>query len=230
MLLILLKTFWAHFIFEYTILGLQNAPDEINPIWSANKSTLAKLGVRGKLPAGHWLYTPNRMQYFRRISAAGKCPDILQDSHWPLVWMISRLHREDKMLYRGSLHIENDRYHGQTISNLFAWRINVAILPSLTHLSTCALSGAIFRSHTSLPLFASLKLWSFNTSPWRAIITAALERRAALWQQPALSLLRNKSFTPGFMFTISEATLSNTEPTSNQSWSQASKMWTSVRT
>ena len=55
--------------------------------------------------------------------------------------------------------------HGQTISNLFAWRINVAILPSLTYLSTCALSGAIFRSHTSLPLFASLKLWSFNTSP-----------------------------------------------------------------
>ena len=63
--------------------------------------------------------------------------------------------------------------HGQTISNLFAWHINVAILPSLTYLSTCALSGAIFRSHTSLPLFASLKLWSFNTSPWRAIITAA---------------------------------------------------------
>ena len=53
MLRILLKTFWAHFIFEYTILGLQNAPDEINPIWSANKSTLAKLGVRRKLPAGH---------------------------------------------------------------------------------------------------------------------------------------------------------------------------------
>ena len=52
MLMILLKTFWAHFIFEYTILGLKNAPDEINPIWSANKSTLAKLGVRGKLPAG----------------------------------------------------------------------------------------------------------------------------------------------------------------------------------
>ena len=53
MLLILLKTFWAHFIFEYTTLGLKNAPDEINPIWSANKSTLAKLGVRRKLPAGH---------------------------------------------------------------------------------------------------------------------------------------------------------------------------------
>ena len=71
--------------------------------------------------------------------------------------------------------------HGQTIYNLFAWHINVAILPSLTYLSTCALSGAIFRSHTSLPLFASLKLWSFNTSPWRVIITAALKRRAALW-------------------------------------------------
>ena len=68
--------------------------------------------------------------------------------------------------------------HGQTIYNLFAWHINVAILPSLTYLSTCALSGAIFRSHTSLPLFASLKLWSFNTSPWRAIITAALKKRA----------------------------------------------------
>ena len=53
MLLILLKTFWAHFIFEYTILGSKNAPDEINPIWSANKSTLAMLGVRGKQPAGH---------------------------------------------------------------------------------------------------------------------------------------------------------------------------------
>lgn len=52
MLLILLKTSWAHFIFEYTILGSKNAPDEINPIWSANKSTLAKLGVRGKLSAG----------------------------------------------------------------------------------------------------------------------------------------------------------------------------------
>ena len=75
------------------------------------KVHFAKLGVRGKLPAGRWLYTPNRMQYFRRISAAGKCPDILQDSHWPLVWMISRLNREDKMLYRGSLHIENDLYH-----------------------------------------------------------------------------------------------------------------------
>ena len=111
MLMILLKTFWAHFIFEYTILGLKNAPDEINPIWSANKSTLAKLGVRGKLPAGHWLYTPNRMQYFRMMAAAGNCSDILQDLHWPLVWMIRRLHREDKMLYRGSLHIENDLYH-----------------------------------------------------------------------------------------------------------------------
>ena len=111
MLLILLKTFWAHFIFEYTTLGLKNAPDEINPIWSANKSTLAKLGVRRKLPAGHWLYTPNRMQYFRIISAAAKCPDILQDSHWQLVWMISRWNREDKMLYRRSLHIENDLYN-----------------------------------------------------------------------------------------------------------------------
>ena len=48
--------------------------------------------------------------------------------------------------------------HGQTISNFFAWPINVAILPSSIYLSTCALSGAIFRSHTSLPLFASLKL------------------------------------------------------------------------
>ena len=111
MLLILLKTFWAHFIFEYTTLGLKNAPDEINPIWSANKSTLAKLGVRRKLPAGHWLYTPNCMQYFRIISAAAKCPDILQDSHWQLVWMISRWNREDKMLYRRSLHIENDLYN-----------------------------------------------------------------------------------------------------------------------
>ena len=111
MLLILLKTFWAHFIFEYTTLGLKNTPDEINPIWSANKSTLAKLGVRRKLPAGHWLYTPNRMQYFRIISAAAKCPDILQDSHWQLVWMISRWNREDKMLYRRSLHIENDLYN-----------------------------------------------------------------------------------------------------------------------
>ena len=111
MLLILLKTFWAHFIFEYTTLGLKNAPDEINPIWSANKSTLAKLGVRRKLPAAHWLYTPNRMQYFRIISAAAKCPDILQDSHWQLVWMISRWNREDKMLYRRSLHIENDLYN-----------------------------------------------------------------------------------------------------------------------
>ena len=52
MLLILLKTSWAHFIFEYTILSSKNAPDEINPIWCANKSTLAKLGVSGKLPAG----------------------------------------------------------------------------------------------------------------------------------------------------------------------------------
>ena len=47
--------------------------------------------------------------------------------------------------------------HGQMISNLFAWRINLAILPSLIYLSTCALWGAIFQSHTSLPLFASLK-------------------------------------------------------------------------
>ena len=75
------------------------------------KVHFAKLGVRGKLPAGRWLYTPNRMQYFRRISAAGKCPDILQDSHWPLVWMISRLNREDEILYKGSLDIENDLYH-----------------------------------------------------------------------------------------------------------------------
>ena len=48
--------------------------------------------------------------------------------------------------------------HGQTISNFFAWRINVGILPSLIYFSTCALSGAIFQLHTSLPLFASLKL------------------------------------------------------------------------
>ena len=40
--------------------------------------------------------------------------------------------------------------HGQTISNLLAWRINVVILPSLIYLSTCALSSAIFRSHTVL--------------------------------------------------------------------------------
>ena len=45
------------------------------------------------------------------MAGAGNCSDILQDSHWPLVWMISRLHREDKMLYKGSLDIENDLYH-----------------------------------------------------------------------------------------------------------------------
>ena len=55
-LLILVKTFWPHIIFEYTILGSQNVPDEINPIWSADKSTLAKPDVRGKLPASGWLY------------------------------------------------------------------------------------------------------------------------------------------------------------------------------
>ena len=55
--------------------------------------------------------------------------------------------------------------HGQTISNLFASRINVAILPSSIYLTTSTLSGAIFRSHTSLPLFALLKLKSLKTSP-----------------------------------------------------------------
>ena len=41
-----------------------------------------------------FLYTHNRMQHFRMMAAAANCQEILQDSHWPLVWMICRLNRQ----------------------------------------------------------------------------------------------------------------------------------------